>query len=111
MDRCIAAHQNPEKQNLFPIVQGGLNPELRKACAKELIKRDTPGFAIGNRQTTYVYRQEVQYQLVLQYFYLEYTISHIFLLILFYYLTSAYIQNHIKMNELTLINCVYSGFL
>ncbi|XP_035704923.1 queuine tRNA-ribosyltransferase catalytic subunit 1 isoform X2 [Folsomia candida] len=47
LDRCIAAHQNPEKQNLFPIVQGGLNPELRKACAKELIKRDTPGFAIG----------------------------------------------------------------
>ncbi|CAL8143669.1 unnamed protein product [Orchesella dallaii] len=47
LDRCMAAHQFPEKQNLFPIVQGGLDPELRKECAKELIKRDTPGFAIG----------------------------------------------------------------
>lgn len=47
LDRCIAAHENPDKQNLFPIVQGGLNPELRKECAQELIKRDTPGFAIG----------------------------------------------------------------
>jgi len=47
LDRCIAAHKNVDKQNLFPIVQGGLNPELRRQCANELIKRDTPGFAIG----------------------------------------------------------------
>ncbi|ELU15387.1 hypothetical protein CAPTEDRAFT_19396 [Capitella teleta] len=47
LDRCIAAHKKPELQNLFPIVQGGLNPELRKQCAQELIKRDVNGFAIG----------------------------------------------------------------
>ena len=32
---------------MFPIVQGGLDTEKRKDCAKELIQRDTPGFAIG----------------------------------------------------------------
>ena len=36
-----------DEQNLFPIVQGGLDPVKRKDCAEELIKRDTPGFAIG----------------------------------------------------------------
>merc|ERR1719219_2691071 len=47
LDRCIVAHKNTQKQNLFPIVQGGLNEDLRRECAKELIERDTPGFAIG----------------------------------------------------------------
>ena len=47
LDRCIATHKNTHKQNLFPIVQGGLDDEKRRQCAKELIKRDTPGFAIG----------------------------------------------------------------
>ena len=69
LDRCIEAHKNTSKQNLFPIVQGskmpsviyklkyarkflnyfpgGLDEELRKECARELIERDTPGFAIG----------------------------------------------------------------
>ena len=28
-----------DKQNLFPIVQGGLDAEKRRECAKELIKR------------------------------------------------------------------------
>lgn len=47
LDRCIAAHKNPQKQNLFAIVQGGLDPELREWSLRETIKRDTPGFAIG----------------------------------------------------------------
>ncbi|XP_077987081.1 queuine tRNA-ribosyltransferase catalytic subunit 1-like [Glandiceps talaboti] len=47
LDRCIGAHKRPTEQNLFPIVQGGLQPELRKICAKEMVKRDTPGYAIG----------------------------------------------------------------
>lgn len=47
LDRCISAHKNTSKQNLFPIVQGGLNEDLRRKCAHELIKRNTPGFAIG----------------------------------------------------------------
>lgn len=32
LDRCIAANKKPDKQNLFAIIQGGLNAELRKAC-------------------------------------------------------------------------------
>lgn len=47
LDRCIAAHKRPHDQNLFPIVQGGLNEDLRRQCARELLKRDVPGFAIG----------------------------------------------------------------
>jgi len=47
LDRCIKAHKRTDEQNLFPIVQGGLDPVKRKDCAEELIKRDTPGFAIG----------------------------------------------------------------
>lgn len=34
LDRCINAHHYPNKQNLFGIVQGGLQPELRKQCIK-----------------------------------------------------------------------------
>lgn len=37
----------PDKQNLFPIVQGGLDEEKRRACARELVEREVPGFAIG----------------------------------------------------------------
>jgi queuine tRNA-ribosyltransferase len=29
LDRCIDAHKNPERQNLFGIIQGGVVPELR----------------------------------------------------------------------------------
>merc|ERR1711920_951416 len=47
IDRCIAAHKEPESQNLFGIVQGHLDPELRELSLKEMIKRDLPGYAIG----------------------------------------------------------------
>ena len=47
LDRCISAHDRPKEQNLFAIIQGGLDAELRKKCADEMIKRDTPGYAIG----------------------------------------------------------------
>lgn len=47
LDRCIAAHARKTEQNLFPIVQGGLDPKLREISAKELIKRNTSGYAIG----------------------------------------------------------------
>ncbi|CAG5135656.1 unnamed protein product [Candidula unifasciata] len=47
LDRCIKAHQRPKDQCLFPIVQGGLDAELRTKCAHELIKRDVGGYAIG----------------------------------------------------------------
>ena len=38
LDRCLTAHKRPHDQNIFPIVQGGLDPKLRKKCAEG--KRD-----------------------------------------------------------------------
>ena len=34
LDRCIEAHKRKDSQNLFGIIQGGLQPELRKQCVK-----------------------------------------------------------------------------
>ncbi|XP_055606690.1 queuine tRNA-ribosyltransferase catalytic subunit-like [Uranotaenia lowii] len=47
LDRSIAAHKRNDKQSIFPIVQGGLQPDLRRQCAAELTKRSTRGFAVG----------------------------------------------------------------
>ena len=47
LERCIAAHKNPDRQNLFAIIQGGLDEDLRARCCIEMAKRDTPGIAIG----------------------------------------------------------------
>ena len=47
LDRCIAAHKNPTTQNLFCIIQGGLDLEMRRECCEQMIARDTPGIAIG----------------------------------------------------------------
>ncbi|PIG79736.1 queuine tRNA-ribosyltransferase [Aspergillus arachidicola] len=47
LDRCIDAHKYPERQNLFCIIQGGLDLELRRKCCAEMVARDTPGIAIG----------------------------------------------------------------
>ncbi|KAJ1842607.1 Queuine tRNA-ribosyltransferase catalytic subunit 1 [Coemansia sp. RSA 2703] len=47
LDRSISAHKRPTEQNLFPIVQGGLDERLRTLSANELIKRNAPGYAIG----------------------------------------------------------------
>lgn len=49
IDRCIAAHSRPGEQNLFAIVQGGLDVRLRDICLKGLAARDAhlPGYAIG----------------------------------------------------------------
>jgi tRNA-guanine family transglycosylase len=47
LDRCIAAHKYPQKQNLFCIIQGGLDLDLRRKCCEEMVARDTPGIAIG----------------------------------------------------------------
>lgn len=32
LDRCLKAHQTIEKQNIFPVIQGGLNLTLREKC-------------------------------------------------------------------------------
>jgi queuine tRNA-ribosyltransferase len=47
LDRCIAAHKNPHTQNLFCIIQGGLDLTLRRECTLAMVSRDTPGIAIG----------------------------------------------------------------
>lgn len=47
LDRCVLAHKNPDKQNLFCIIQGGLDLGLRRICTKEMVARNTPGIAIG----------------------------------------------------------------
>ncbi|PRP76279.1 hypothetical protein PROFUN_07801 [Planoprotostelium fungivorum] len=47
IDRCVEAHKRPHEQNLFGIVQGGLDMDLRSQCLKGLVERDLPGYAIG----------------------------------------------------------------
>src|SRR4029434_2725444 len=36
-----------EGQQVFGIVQGGINPEMREECAKSLISLDFDGYAVG----------------------------------------------------------------
>ncbi len=52
IDRCIAAHSRPNEQNLFGILQGGLDVSpggLRESCLRGMLERDAhlPGYAIG----------------------------------------------------------------
>lgn len=47
LDRCFQAHNKKDSQNIFPIVQGGLDLELRRKSIEELVQRDANGFAIG----------------------------------------------------------------
>lgn len=41
------AAADTERTSLFPIVQGGMYPDLRAACTRELLEIDAPGYAIG----------------------------------------------------------------
>jgi queuine tRNA-ribosyltransferase len=34
LDRCVKAHKRQTEQNLFSIIQGGLDPRLREICCK-----------------------------------------------------------------------------
>lgn len=52
LDRCIQQHEKSGKtdvQNLFAIVQGGLDTYLRDQCLDEMIKRkdNVAGYAVG----------------------------------------------------------------
>lgn len=47
LDRCIQAHKRQDEQNLFAIIQGGVDLELRKRCCEMMVARNTPGYAIG----------------------------------------------------------------
>jgi queuine tRNA-ribosyltransferase len=44
--RCRDA-ANSDQQALFAIVQGGLDPDLRVACARQLVRMEFPGYAVG----------------------------------------------------------------
>ena len=46
-ERCLKAHQRPEDQALFGIIQGGEYKDLREQSARELVDLDFPGYAIG----------------------------------------------------------------
>ena len=46
-EQCIAAHERPNDQSLFGIVQGGTDLSLRADCAAKLIAMNFPGYAIG----------------------------------------------------------------
>ena len=47
LKRCIQAHQHPETQALFGIVQGGVHLDLRANAVRQLTALDLPGYAIG----------------------------------------------------------------
>ena len=47
LERCIEAHKYPEKQALFGIMQGGFFRDLREESAREIVKFDLPGYAVG----------------------------------------------------------------
>jgi queuine tRNA-ribosyltransferase len=46
-ERCLAAHERPQDQALFGIIQGGEYEDLRRQSAKDLIALDFPGYAVG----------------------------------------------------------------
>lgn len=46
LDRCLSSPLGKD-QNIFPIIQGGLDPAPRIKCSNEMTKRNAPGFAIG----------------------------------------------------------------
>ncbi|HEY2785960.1 MAG TPA: tRNA guanosine(34) transglycosylase Tgt [Fimbriiglobus sp.] len=45
-ERC-KKHHSRKSQSLFAIVQGGTDLVIRRACAKELVGMDFPGYALG----------------------------------------------------------------
>ncbi|MEM8603322.1 MAG: tRNA guanosine(34) transglycosylase Tgt [Cyanobacteria bacterium P01_H01_bin.121] len=47
LKRCIEAHQRPQAQALFGIVQGGMYLDLRQQAVRDLTALDLPGYAIG----------------------------------------------------------------
>ncbi|MBE9074429.1 tRNA guanosine(34) transglycosylase Tgt [Microcystis sp. LEGE 08355] len=60
LERCLTAHQRPQEQALFAIVQGGIYEDLRATAAESLVKLDLPGYAIGGvsvgEETTLIHR-------------------------------------------------------
>lgn len=49
--RCVQAHNRPQHQSLFGIVQGGPHEDLRAQSVAALTEFDLPGYAIGGVAT------------------------------------------------------------
>ena len=47
LERCIEAHRFPDRQALFGIMQGGFFRDLREESARDIVKFDLPGYAVG----------------------------------------------------------------
>lgn len=47
LDECVRAHQRPDDQAMFGIVQGGVDLAQRTWCAQRVLQYDLPGYAIG----------------------------------------------------------------
>ncbi len=47
LERCFQAHQRPQEQALFPIVQGGSFLDLRQSSVEGLLNFESQGYAIG----------------------------------------------------------------
>jgi len=47
LGQCIAAHERPDEQALFGIIQGGVDLALRTWCVDAVCSHDLPGYAIG----------------------------------------------------------------
>ena len=47
LERCVKAHQNPDRQALFGIMQGGFYRDLREKSAEEIVDLELAGYAIG----------------------------------------------------------------
>jgi queuine tRNA-ribosyltransferase len=56
------AHQRPEDQALFGIVQGGEFEDLRELSAKSLVEMDFPGYSIGG--TSVGETKEIMYKMI-----------------------------------------------
>lgn len=61
-ERGKEAHQRPEEQALFGIVQGGEFEDLRKLCAETLAEMDFPGYSIGG--TSVGESKETMYKMI-----------------------------------------------
>jgi queuine tRNA-ribosyltransferase len=46
-ERCLKAHERPDVQGLFGIIQGGEYEDLRRLSASDLVSLDLPGYAVG----------------------------------------------------------------
>ena len=63
------AHQRPEEQALFGIVQGGEYQDMREMCAKTLAEMDFPGYSIGG--TSVGESKETMYKMI------EYSVKYL----------------------------------